>query len=442
MPRPVSDVASSRLRAAAACSGVAARRELLGERPPPDDLAVVRRARRRRADRRAPATPPPAPQRRAAPAGADAAASDDATTADSARPHLTATVARCPSARSTCSHHARNAAYSPASMRVFASVTVVFTWSALAVARHVDRVRAERARSPSTTRARSSPSRPAAGARVQSSSCVHCAYRRTSSLRARERRVVADHVLLAPDRDARARRPRARANCGTFPRTRRRHPLLDVLEVAGVDRRHLAAGEQRPRSSAARAACASTRRGSARATRTPRRPLTASRHSTCAAPSAASVASTLCDADARASPADRAGARASALPSLTCIASAPRSIAGQLERARCTRPCRRGRGRATARTRSRDRTARGSPGVVSMSPLFAGAHDDERRLDAERAEHRDDERRLVFAVAEAAREDLRAPVRLEAVDPELERHVARLLDDVVVDRARPSRGRP
>ena len=70
-----------------------------------------------------------------------------------------------------------------------------------------------------------------------------------------------------------------------------------------------------------------------------------------------------------------------------------------------------------------------------MSPLLRRPHDDERRLDAERVEHRDDERRLVFAVAEAAREDLRAAVRLEAVDPELERDVARLLDDVVVDGA-------
>ena len=42
-------------------------------------------------------------------------------------PHLNATIARCPMARSTSSHQVRNAAYSAAAMRVLARVTDVFT---------------------------------------------------------------------------------------------------------------------------------------------------------------------------------------------------------------------------------------------------------------------------------------------------------------------------
>ena len=57
-------------------------------------------------------------------------------------------------------------------------------------------------------------------------------------------------------------------------------------------------------------------------------PVTSARQSSCALPSAASVASTLWLAHALGRPAGRAGARASASPSLTCSASAPRSIAG------------------------------------------------------------------------------------------------------------------
>ena len=63
------------------------------------------------------------------------------------------------------------------------------------------------------------------------------------------------------------------------------------------------------------------------------------------------------------------------------------------------------------------------------------AHEDEIRVDADLAQHRDEQRRLVLAVAEAAREHLRDLVGLEAVDAELEAHVARARDDEVVDGA-------
>ena len=56
----------------------------------------------------------------------------------------------------------------------------------------------------------------------------------------------------------------------------------------------------------------------------------------------------------------------------------------------------------------------------------SGANQDERSGDAGLLEHGHDERRLVFAVAPAARERVRAGSRLVAVDPELQRDIARL----------------
>src|SRR5580698_2221631 len=50
-------------------------------------------------------------------------------------------------------------------------------------------------------------------------------------------------------------------------------------------------------------------------------------------------------------------------------------------------------------------------------------------------EHRDDERCLVFAIAESARENLCTTVGFVAVDAELQRDIPGLLYDVVVDRA-------
>ena len=112
---------------------------------------------------------------------------------------------------------------------------------------------------------------------------------------------------------------------------------------------------------------------------------------------------------------------------------------GQLASSRCTRRCRRGTGRARARRRWRGRTARGSPAPsesrravrVRTSTIVDGMPSS--------SSMRDDERRLVLAVAPAARDRLHAAARLEAVDAELERDVARVLDHLVVDGLAPSR---
>ena len=65
----------------------------------------------------------------------------------------------------------------------------------------------------------------------------------------------------------------------------------------------------------------------------------------------------------------------------------------------------------------------------------ARAHEHHRCRYARFLQHGDDERRLVFAVAPSAREGERAGPRLVAVDAELERHVARALDDLAVNGA-------
>ena len=170
-------------------------------------------------------------------------------------------------------------------------------------------------------------------------------------------------------------------------------------------------------------------------------PVTPRRQSICALPSAARVTSTL--RAVTLSRRGRIGQVNELRRSLVDLERERAAVHGrQLASTPCTRPCRRGRGRATARTRSRGRTARGSPGSVSKSPLFAGPHDDDASPWMPSAlQHRHDERRLVFAVAEPAREDLRAAVRLEAVDAELERDVAGLLRRRSRRRRAPSRAR-
>ena len=222
--------------------------------------------------------------------------------------------------------------------------------------------------------------------------------------------------------------PSFRANCGDLAVHAQRHALLDVLEVAR--RRRLSPrcpASSAPRSSAARAACASTSAWKR------------TRHSLASTPRHVGA-----PVDLRAAVGRRASRRPSASVTLsvaggsgrcTSFGVAPRSPGARARRgpsraarsSPCTRRCRRGTGRARARTRSRDRTAPGSPARSRSRRWFAVRTMTSVAGMPSLLEHRHDERRLVFAVAEAAREDLRAPVRLEAVDAELERHVARLL---------------
>ena len=130
-------------------------------------------------------------------------------------------------------------------------------------------------------------------------------------------------------------------------------------------------------------------------------------------------------------------APASASSTLPCAPTrstvTPWSCAGSSERRR-TRRSRRDSDRASACRRWRDRrwpaTPAGRPGGRrgACAPGPAPRH-------AHLAQERDDQRRLVLAVAEAAREHLGHLVGLVAVDAELQPHVAGPADDEVVDGA-------
>ena len=160
------------------------------------------------------------------------------------RPHLNATVARWPSALSTCSHHARKAGYSLAVMRVFASVTVVFTCSvaplgststsyepngpvpfdACGVRRHLRarRQAAPSSRPPASTARRGARRACATRAARSPAPCAPCARAGT----------------IMPS-------PSARANCGTLPCTRKVTFCSTSSRLPASMAVHLAAGEDR-----------------------------------------------------------------------------------------------------------------------------------------------------------------------------------------------------